>query len=239
MTENVGGYLQVGLALIAVVMPVALLITFVGLFVLYGLIIVGAIASVGAGAAIGDATNDRDLGGIVSGLGTMGSVLCSFVGFFGIMALGTAAIAPVSASVTRSIAAHQRGEGELTFQGAFSSIRQDMGANIAVVFLMMSLTLVGVMFCYVGALVPAFLFTFAVPMVAVGRVSALTALTRTARGAMARPMEHAAYAGAYFVTALVANYVPILGHAFLLALQVRAYRKVYGDAALTPDQVAP
>ncbi len=227
--NNIVGYLMMGLALMAVAIPVGIFASIVSLIVLYGVMGVGVFASLAGGAAMQEATGDEDLGGMVGALGSMGSIAVAFLLFFAFLLFLAAAMAPLSASLYRAIAAHQRGEGTLTFGAAFSTITQDIGATMGTVLLVTICTLVGVMFCYVGAIVPAALFTFALPMVALHRKGALESMRLCAGHAMAHPSEHGLFILAYFGTSLVAGYIPLFGHVFVLALAVRAYRKMFGD----------
>lgn len=229
LTQNIQGYLMVGLALMAVVFPISMVGSMVGMFAMYAVMGVGVLASALGGAAIGEATGEQDLAGIVTMFGSAGSFLVGFAVFFALIAALVGAMAPVSASLYRAIAAHQRGEGTLSFGGAFTTVRQDIVPAATVVLLVTGMSFVGVFFCYVGALVPAILFSFAFTMVALHRKGALEALKICARHGMARPSEHVVFGLAYVGTALVAGYVPLLGHMFLMALSVRAYRKMFGD----------
>lgn len=229
VTENIQGYLMVALALMAVMIPFSLVLTFVGMFGLYMALGIGVFASILGGAAIGEATGDSDLGGIVTVIGSVGSSVLAFLVFFALILLMAAAMAPLSASLDRAIAAHQRGEAPLTFNAAFATIRQDMMSAFGAVALVSATSLVGVFFCYVGAFVPAFFFSFAFPMVALHRKGAREAMRICATHAMARPMEHFVFMLAFVGTSLVAAYIPLLGPVFTLAFHVRAYRKMFGD----------
>ncbi|MES2643912.1 MAG: hypothetical protein V4850_30770 [Myxococcota bacterium] len=229
LTQNIQGYLMMGLALMAVVFPVSMVGTMVGMIAMYAVMGVGIFASALGGSAIGEATGEQDLGGIVTMFGSFGSFFLAFVVLFASLACLAGAMAPVSASLYRAIAAHQRGEGTLSFGDAFSTVRQDIVPTATVMLLVTGMAIVGVLFCYVGALVPAILFGFAFSMVALHRKGAMEALKICARHAMARPSEHAIFVLAYMGTAMVAGYVPLLGHMFLIALAVRAYRKMFGD----------
>jgi len=227
--NNIVGYLMLGLALMAVAVPVGIIASIISLIVLYGVMGIGVFASVAGGSALEDATGDQDLGGMIGALGSMGSIAFAFLLFVGLLLFLTAAMGPLSASLYRAIAAHQRGEGTLSFGAAFSTITQDIGATMGAVLLVTLCTLVGVLFCYVGALVPAVLFTFALPMVALHRKGAFEALQRCARHAMAHPSDHGLFVLCYFGVSMVAAYIPLLGQVFVLAFAVRAYRKMFGD----------
>lgn len=231
LTQNIAGYLMAGLALIVVVVPIAMIASTVGVVGLYAVMGVGVFASALGGAAIGEATGDSDVAGLVTMFGSLGSSLLAFAVFFVFIAGLTGAMAPISASLYRAIAAHQRGEAPLTFGGAFSTVRQDVLSTAGALFLTTGATFVGLLFCYVGAFVPAILFSFAFTMVALHRKGAMEALSTCARHAMARPGEHATFVLAYIGTSLFASYIPVLGHMFMLSLAVRAYRKMYGDGA--------
>lgn len=229
VTENIGGYAKAGVGLFAVVLPVSMILGILAMLGMYFVMIVGGIGSVVAGAAIGEATADQNVGGLIATLGMTGSFALSFVALFGLIALISAALAPISASLMRAIAAHQRGEAPLDFGSAFSTMGQDIGSTCLVMGLSVTASFVGMLFCYVGFLVPAILFGFAPSMVFLHRRGALDAFRRSARFAITKPLEHLVYMIVMFVTSMVAAYVPVIGAIFVMALSVRAYRKIFGD----------
>lgn len=228
LTENLQGYAMAGLAFMAIVMPVSMIGGIVAMVLMQAVLFLGLAASAVGSAALADATG---AGGPVMMLGSFGSVLVAIASSFAVITLMVGFLAPVSASVSRAIAAHQRGEAPLTFGGALGTMTQDPMAAMATLLLVTGGAFVGMLFCYVGALVPAILFGFAFTMVSLHRKGVMDALRISAKHAMARPAEHAAYALAYMATAMVAGSVPVLGHMFLMALGVRAYRKMFGDGA--------
>lgn len=231
LTENIGGYCMAGLAFVAVVFPVSMVGTLVGMFTLYLVMGLGVVASAAGGSAIGEATGDQDLGGVITAFGGLGSFVLGFIAFFLIVAVMVGVLAPVTASLYRAIAEHQRGGAPLTFGGAFATVGQDVGSTVGAACLLTLASMVGMLFCYVGALVPLVLFCFAFLMVALHRKGALNAMKICAAHAIARPAEHVLFCLAYFATAFIAGNIPVLGHIFMVALSVRAYRKMFGDAA--------
>ncbi len=224
------GYLMVGLAHWLVLVPVSVLFVFGAMLVMYAVMGVGIVFSVGLGEGFAIAGN-RDLRDVVVLLGSVfsigGGLLLFFVGITGL----AAAFAPLNASVMRAIAAHQRGDAPLRFDAAFATLRQDLGATIGVALLTGLLSVVGVLFCYVGALVAGVFFGFAPSLVALHRRGPWEAVGIAARHALARPGDHLLMALTLLMMQFVAAYVPVLGHAFVLAFSVRAFRKMYGDDA--------
>ena len=91
--NNIVGYLMMGLALMAVAIPVGIFASIVSLIVLYGVMGVGVFASLAGGAAMQEATGDEDLGGMVGALGSMGSIAVAFLLFFAFLLFLAAAMA--------------------------------------------------------------------------------------------------------------------------------------------------
>ncbi len=231
LTGNLADYALAGLGLWIVVVPVSFVLSMAAVLGMYLVMMVGVVASIAGGVAAGEAAGDPDLGALIGGVGTLGSIGIAFLLMFGVIGMVSMCLAPFSASLMRGVAAHQRGEGKLEFKSVFSSIRQDMGSVCFILACTTIASMIGVCFCYVGALVPAVLFGFAPAMVAIHRAGAIDALRRCARGAMANPMQHLIFAAANLGVSLVAAYIPVIGMMFVMALQVRAYRSLYGDGA--------
>lgn len=227
--QNIAGYLMGGLGFFLVAMPVGMLLGFVAVFVMYGVMIGGSLLSFVAGAAVGGGTGEDELGAIIGMFGSMGSMLLAFVALFALIGLVGAALAPLSASLVRAVAAHQRGEKPLELSSAFSTFSEAMWPAILTTGLVTVATIFGAMFCYVGALVPALLFGFAPYVAYLHKKGGFEALRISARHAMAAPGDHFLFILVYFGMSMVAAYIPVLGHAFLVAMMVRAYRRMYGD----------
>ena len=227
--QNIAGYMMAGLGFFLVAMPVGMVLGFLAVFVMYGVMIGGSVVSMIAGGAIAQGSGDQDIGALIGVFGSFGSFLVAFLCLFGLIGIVGAALAPLSASQIRAIAAHQRGEKPLEFSAAFSTFSQWMGPAIFTTGAVTVSTVIGVFFCYVGALVPATLLTFAPYMAAIHGKGAMESLRRSSGHAMAALGQHFVYILVYMGLSLVAAYIPVLGHAFLLALMVRAYRRVYGD----------
>ena len=229
LTTNFQGYLLLGLAWLVAVLPLTLFVAFGSMFGMYVVMGLGIGGSVLAARVVAERSGDQDLSGLVAMVGSLVSVGGALVLFFGVLVLLGAVLAPLIASFTRAVAAHQRGEGELSFQSGFATLRQDLPATIGVSMFTGAAGILGVLFCYVGALVPAVLFGFSHNLVTLHRKGAREALGIAARHAIARPTEHITVILALMGTSLVAAYVPVVGQMFTLALGVRAYRKMYGD----------
>lgn len=227
--QNIGGYLLATLGVMLVAFPVTMVLTMVGMVVMYAVIILGIVGSAVGGAALGEAS--QDAAGLMAVFGSFGSMFAGFFVMALFVSLGVGLTAPLNASLERAIAAHQRGEAPLEFNAAFKTMGEGFMSAVTAQLLVTGASLLGVFFCYVGALVPLVLFSFVMPMVALHRKGAFEALSRCARHAMAHPSEHLTFGLVYFGMTLVASYVPIVGPAFMRGLKVRAYRKFFGDGA--------
>ncbi|MFN7144148.1 MAG: hypothetical protein ACK4YP_10250 [Myxococcota bacterium] len=226
LTDDIQGYALATLGLLALALPVGMV---VGTVLMFGL---NVSLFVGIGVAgLGGALDDPDLAPLFGLGGVLGGAASAFLVLVGAIGFAAAALAPVNASLTRAIAARQRGEAPLTFSSGFATIGEAPFASVLAAGIVAAASLFGMLFCYVGALVPAALFAFVPAMVALHRRGVLDALTRCARHAAAHPGEHLVFAVVYMLVSMVAANIPVFGHAFLLALNVRAYRTVFGDGA--------
>jgi hypothetical protein len=226
-TDNIGPYAMLGLGQFAVVFPVTLVAIVVIYFGIFA-VMFGGLFGTGMLAAVIGRTSD-DAAGLVMVLGELLSMTVMMAFIFGAIGLIAAIVAPISASTTRAIAAHQRGEAKLELSSAFSTATQDVAAVIAVTLLVTTVILGGMMFCYLPGLAAMILLSFAFEMVALHRRGALSAVSSAARSAMGNPSFYLMFGLVYFVIMMVAAYVPIIGPMFGSALHVRAYRELFGD----------
>jgi uncharacterized membrane protein len=207
---------------------------FISMFLMFFVMFGGAALSAFGSAAAGD----QDAAAAIGAMGSLVSFGLMFAVIFVLIAGITAVTAPLSGSLTRAIAAHQRGEGKLDFKSVFSTASEGILPACLVTGAVMLATFLGIPFCYVGALVPAMLFGFAGPLVFLHRLSPGAALGRSARTVMANPGPNILYTLTVFGIAMVAGYVPVVGMMFLLAFTVRGYRQVFGDGAEPAEPAA-
>ena len=147
-------------------------------------------------------------------------------GFAGAMLIGLPVVvlvpAPFHHALMRSMAAHAEEGRDLGFGAAFRDLSRDLGKVLAYA------VLVGVLFCYVGALVVWAFTGFGTQAVALDRLGPVAALRRSARHVLAHPTWHLGYLGIWFAIGVLVGNVPVLGYAvglpFLALYQVRAYR---------------
>jgi hypothetical protein len=223
-TANMGPYILAGLGMMCVQVPLVL----VALVVLYGgmftLMFGGILVSAGLAAAV-----DDDLGALLAGVGQLGTFGLVFAFLFAMVGLLGAITAPLSASLWREVAAHQRGEGELGFASAFRQAGQDVVPVMMVTFAILAAVFTGLIFCYLPGFIAGFALSYAAPLVYLHRQGAFAALRMSVSKIFAHPAEHVVFGLMNFALALVANYVPILGMMFMVALHVRLYRHLFGD----------
>lgn len=229
--DNIGPYAIAGVAQLCVTVPVVLLSLFVIYGSIFGVLIVGAVGTVIAASAVGD-----DAAPLVTVLGE----LFSFGGLFVVLSLGitviTAIVAPVQASLVRAVAAQQRGEAKIDFMSCFASVGQDLIPVVVVNLIVAALISVGFLFCYVPGLIAMFACAFAASLVALHRRGAVDAVRLAAQTAFANPGFHIAFFAIIMITSFAAANIPVIGPMFILALQVRASRELFGDGE---EPVAP
>lgn len=227
-TDDIGPYLLAGLGHTLVVMPVvfgAIILLYLGM--IFGMF--GGMIGIGVvGAMVGSM-----LGETAGGLSMLVSQLIFFLLIFlAIVAFGAglgAVLAPFNASLTRAVAAYQRGEGELGFNAAFSTAGQDIMKVVAGAVLIASLAMVLLMFCYIPVLIVPFVFGFFSPLIYLHGLGPLDAFRTSLAHFQAHMSYHLTIAALLLVLGMVASYVPVLGPAFLSAFHVRAYRAMFGD----------
>lgn len=246
-TPDVGKLLSVSMAefgdnlapyaiLAAIQMAIAIPLVFFAIFAGYlgsGILgtlvyLVGMAISLGIGGLLGD-----DLGGVIGGLGmviTFFASMITYIGcFFVVLVVAMLPLAPVHAAALRAIVGFQRGGPAPEPASLFATIGQDLVQVLLVAVLASFANVVGLMFFGFGVFVPMFLFAFAAPLVAVHRMSAIEALRASAKHAMAYASWHAMYTLLFWAISVAASNIPVIGPAFMLAFQARAYREVFGD----------
>jgi hypothetical protein len=226
--DNIGPYVLAGLGLYLVTIPIALVAVFVGYFVggvgFVGVALVGGVI----GSVVGDNV-DQGLGALVMVGAQLLSVAVLFL-MIGVIIVGIVGLlAPINASLARAVAAHQRGEKPLELQSAFSSMGRDVVPVIVVTSAVTLLAVVLALFCYFPALAVTVLFPFAGTLVALHGDGAGAALRKAFAHARANLGWYVPFGLLFVVVTMVGANVPVVGPAFLVALQVRAFRHVFGD----------
>lgn len=225
LAENIGAYALAGLGMMVVMIPY-ILVMFVGIYMmLIGVVFGGALSISGITALL-----PADLAGIG---GLVGVLLTAGVGvgmFFAVIGLGSAIIAPLNASLMRSIAAHQRGDRPLEFTAAFSSMGENIGAVIMGTAVLTLLSIVLAMMCYLPALLPLIFLSFATPLIALHHRGAMEGIRMAFRHARNHLSWHLKYGVTHFLVLIVSSQIPVIGYMFAAAFQVRMYRKVFGDS---------
>lgn len=223
-TDNIGPYALAGLGQLLVVLPV----TFIGIIIGYIAMMVAMMFGM-AGSTLLGAGVGGDAGGAVAGIGTLASMGLGFFVLFLVIALMMAVIAPVSASLHRAVAAHQRGEKVLELGSAFSMAMQDLVPVLLVAILYGSIVTFGVLLCYLPGIVAMIVFGFAGPLVYIGRRGPVAAMALSMRHCIENINFYLPFGGIYFVIMMFAAYVPVIGPMYGMALHVRAYREIFGD----------
>ncbi|MBN2194465.1 MAG: hypothetical protein JW751_16730 [Polyangiaceae bacterium] len=219
--RDLGPYALAGLGFMVVAMGLALVI-----MLLYGAVIMVAVIADSANQASGGS------GEAMSALVLVGMS----VGIIGLVLVLSVVSAAFYASLLRGIAAHQRGEAALGFGTAFSTARQRLGASVGVTVAVMTLSVLGALFCYVPGLIVAFLLLLASPLVMLHGLPVGAALRRSAREVRSDLGWYLRFFLVYLLVTMVAQYVPVIGPMFPIALLVRVYREIAGDG---PEPVLP
>jgi len=224
--ENIGPYAMAGLGQMLLLIPL-IMVVMVGM---YALIAVGIFGVVIGGVGIAAVLPEElaGLGMIVGQLVLMGGM---GVAFFGAIGFIGAIVAPVSASLVRAVAAHQRGEKTLELTSAFSSLTENVGAVIAGAAILSVVSMGLAMMCYFPALLPVIFLSFAAPLIALHGMGAMDGIRTALAHARAHFQWHAMFGLLHLVMLMAAGSIPVVGFMFVVAFQVRAYRRVFGDGS--------
>jgi hypothetical protein len=223
-TENLAPYVLGYLGVVVVSVPVTILLIIAIYFLMFVGMMAVMVVMVGAIAALGE-----DVGLVVGVFAELVGFMGLFVMFAALGAVIRAFVAPFNASLYRAMAAQQRGEGDMEFGAAFQTIKQDIVPVVLVNVAYGMLIAVGLMMCYLPALLVPLCFGFADTLVALGRKTMGRAFAENFEHLKENPAWHGTYLAVSIGLMMVAQYIPILGTAFMVSLHVRTYRYLWGD----------
>jgi len=226
-SKDIGPYILAGMGQFAVVVPVSMIAGMVAYFGVVVGMMGGWVVGIIAMALL------AQLGDLGAALGAVVMVASPFIGMalvlLPILPVVAAIVAPVQASLMRAIAAHQRGEQELSVSSPFDTATQDLARVVITSILLTGLTLVGLLFCYVGALAVPILFGFVHTLVVLHRRSPMEAFAIQFRHLLAHGNQHLMLGVLQIALGMIAGFVPVIGPMFMADMQVRAHRKLFGD----------
>ena len=223
--KNIGPYALAGVGIMLASIPVVFIAIFVG-YILMVVGIFGAMFGVTAAAIAILPESLMFLGPIAGGLLT---IVVIFMGMTLLVSSVNALLAPFNASLSRAIAAHQRGEEELTIKAAFSSMTENLVSVIGTAIVLSLLATVLAAFCYLPMLLVPLFLAFAPGLVALHGMKALDAVKHAGGHAKLHLKWHGLYMLAFIGANLLASNIPVIGPAFMAALHVRALRMLFGD----------
>lgn len=222
--KHIGPYALAGVGQLLVSIPILL----ISIVLLYILIIAGVFGSAIAGGGIA-----MILPSELAPIGVLIGLLIGVCVIVGTILLFlttlTTIMAPFNASLMRAVAAHQRGDAELTLGAVFSTATTSLISVIGGGLLLGLLTMILLSFCYIPVLLVPLLFGFATALIALygeGAIGGLKAAFSHAKGNL---KWHAIYMLCHMGIMLLANNIPVVGPMFVIALHVRATRIVFGD----------
>ncbi|MBN2799699.1 MAG: hypothetical protein JXX28_11180 [Deltaproteobacteria bacterium] len=173
--------------------------------------------------------------GVVPGLLAQDEVMLVLGVYAGIfVALPVFALILLFPSVSLSRAAwhHVAEEEPLGISSPFSRLFEDVGSVLLLKLLLGVLTVVGLMMCYLPALLVAIATVFALPALIAHRLSPVAALKLSLEHTQRNLTWHLGFWGLGFVVTLVAGYIPIvgglLGMVFYQVYVMKGYKAVFG-----------
>ncbi|MEZ4234635.1 MAG: hypothetical protein R3F59_00400 [Myxococcota bacterium] len=225
--DHLGPYVLAALGQFLVAVPVGIAMV----VVLYVLMIFGMFGVMLGGFGLGAVLMQlsEGLGAIVMLLGYVASIFSPLASMVPVLVLTVVLLAPFNASLVRAVAAHQRGEKVLDLSAAFSTVTQDLVSVVLVALAVGTLVGVGLMLCFLPAMAVPLVIGFASSMTALHHVGAVRSLRDNVGHVLAHPTWHLTFGLVYIALSMVAGYLPLIGSMFVVALHVRAYRRVFGD----------
>ncbi|TVQ93102.1 MAG: hypothetical protein EA397_04835 [Deltaproteobacteria bacterium] len=238
LMDNVGPLLMAILAQVLSVFVASFVIVPLSICCLYGCMIGSVPTGMAVGAVLHPLLGD-------GGAGTIGALITtfmfigSFVLFYGILIVGLLlVVAPISGGTLRVIDEHLRGVSEASFGAVFKKAGEQPAKDIFSNGIFSVALLVGMLFCYIGALIPAVLlmwFPFACEL---DGKSIREGLTRSIRILREQPGWVLTTFAVGFVANMVAGMIPLLGPLYAIVFMVRCYRVAFpaeteGDSEVT------
>lgn len=177
---------------------------------------------------LGGAVLDVALGG--EGIGTLLGLL-SYPLMFLLLALTLPILVVLYFGYQSATLDEVDGKGPVSIRGVFGIISASAGALILLTALSCGMSMVGVLFCYVGMFVTALPFKFAHLIRHERGVSLGAALGLAWRGFTAAPLDHFVVMIVEFVVTMVLAYIPLIGGMILWPVvsvfDVLAYRVLH------------
>lgn len=227
-TANMAPYVMGGVGLFLIRMVFGFVAVFFVYFVMGVIGLGGIFGTAILGAAVGSVAGD-DAGGLVAALGLVLTYVLVLFSIFPTIAVLASVLAPFHASADRAVAAYQRGEEELTFAAPFATFAQDLVSAVLVVGIVAIAASIGTMFFILPGFAVSCLCMYAPQLVFLHRKGPIDAIRTSVRTVMSDPQSHGVTWLMFLAIGMVANYVPVIGPMFMVALHVRVYREVFGD----------
>ncbi len=212
--DHFGGYAMAGVGFAAVQLPLTLVS------------IIGAYALIFASVIPGMQANDDEMV-------TMGLLGGTGVAILGLTLLFGLVFPPLQASLLRAVWAHQSRGEPLTLSAAFSTATHDLPRVYATVFLLGTASIIGMVLCYIPALIAAFLFHFAWVLAIVGRRSPFEAMRMSFEHVFSNLGWNLKIWGVVLLATLLLSNVPLIGTAAAIlcgaAFTLRAAKAAFPD----------
>jgi hypothetical protein len=216
--DNVMPMLMLGLAQTTVAFGAAMILVPLGMCAM-GVVMFGS----GAVAALAGS----DASDVVQGLTAL-AVFGFYFLMLGLIIIGGAVITgPFMGSIMRGLDRHLAGEGEASFHDLYNTAKDQPLKDIGSTLLLSFAIMLGLPFCYVGALVPAFILMWFTWSCELDGLSLPNAIRRSVATVRAHPVWCLGVFALGFAFAFVGAYVPIVGPVAALMYYVRAYRAVF------------
>lgn len=218
--DNIVPMLMVGLGLTLI----GLVSLFVTIPVAIGSLCLIQIVAGGAAAGLEAATGSETIAAVIAVLLGLGGYLIAGLLFIGV---SSALTGPFSGSFMRAMDRQLAGGVEVSFGDIFSTAFDQPAKDILSTAILGLAILLGLPFCYVGALVPAFFLMWFTWSCELDSVPLGTALRRSVRAVLARPGWCAVVFLLTILFSMIGGYIPILGPVATVLFMLRAYRAIF------------
>lgn len=223
LMDHFVGYLLAGLGAFLVSMVIGV----VGAGAMLALVFVPTIAGVALDSEIVAA-----LGPLVGGV----------VGFVLILGLSMLFAYPVAASLGRNLKDRIEQGTELGFTSPYDRITVDLGQVLLLAAVTAAGIIVGMLMCYLPALLVGLFLGFALPAVIVHRLPAVEAIKLSVGHVKDHFVWHLGYWGLGLAIMLAGQAVPLIGPVLMIPLytayQVRVYMAVFGSGEAPGEALA-
>lgn len=173
---------------------------------------------------------------------TLGPIIGGLAGFMLFLGVSIVLAYPITASLGRNLKDRIETGAELGFTAPYNRIAVDLGQVLLLALVTAAGILVGMLMCYLPALLVGLFLGFALPAMIVHRLSAVEAVKLSVGHVKDHFVWHLGYWGLGLAIMLAGQAVPLIGPVLMIpvytAYQVRVYMAVFGTGEAPGEALA-